>query len=119
MKKSEGLGEMLRIDGKIIENWEKFIILNDNKASLINFLCNDVSQQYCSELRKELILSGGFSDLHKVGFLHDDRSVASVSANHVEANTRILLHGRDAATSVYQQVNIVSRDTDVLVLLLA
>lgn len=78
-----------------------------------------MSQQNCSEPRKELILSGGFNDLHKVWSSRDDRDVTSLSANHEEADTRIPLHARDATASRYQQVNVISRDTDVLVLLVA
>lgn len=102
-----------------IGNWEKFIILDSDKASLVNFLCSEVSQQYCSAPRKELILGGGFSDVHEVWSSCADTDVASLSASHEEADTRILLHARNAAAAGYQQVNVVSRDTDVLVLLVA
>ena len=41
------------------------------------------------------------------------------ASDHEEADTRIVLHARDAAARGYKQVNILCRDTDVLVLLLA
>ena len=47
----------------------------------------------------------------------DVRELASDHEN--EADTRIVLHARDAAARGYKQVNILCRDTDVIVLLLA
>jgi len=46
----------------------------------------------------------------------DFRGLAS---NHEEADTRIVLHARDATVRGYRQVNALCRDTDVFVLLLA
>jgi hypothetical protein len=42
-----------------------------------------------------------------------------LSSKQEEADTRIVLHARDAKLRGYKQVNILCRDTDVLVLLLA
>ena len=42
-----------------------------------------------------------------------------LSAEHEEAGTRIILHAKEASEQGYPQVIVVSRDTDVLVLLLA
>ena len=46
-------------------------------------------------------------------------SLQELSSDHEEANTRIVFHARDAAVRGYHQVNVLCRDTDVLVLLLA
>lgn len=62
---------------------------------------------------------GGFTDVHKVWSSNNARDLRSLSSDHEEADTRIILHARDAALSGFQQVNVISRDTDVLVLLVA
>ncbi|PFX25959.1 uncharacterized protein LOC111329635 [Stylophora pistillata] len=49
----------------------------------------------------------------------DRESLQELSSDHEEADTRIVLDARDATDRGYQQVNILCRDTDVLVLLLA
>lgn len=46
------------------------------------------------------------------------QDVRELASDH-ETDTRIVLHARDAAARGYKQVNILCRDTDVLVLLLA
>ena len=101
-----------------IGNWDRFIILGENKASLVNFLCTEISQMYRGHPRKELVLSGGFNDPMKV-WSSTDRHLAGLASDHEEADTRILLHARDATIRGYQQINVVCRDTDVLVLLVA
>ena len=47
------------------------------------------------------------------------QDIRELASDHEEADTRIVLHARDAAAIGYKQVNILCRDTDVLVLLLA
>ena len=51
--------------------------------------------------------------------LPTDRSLAGLRSGHEEADTKIVLHARDATIRGYQQINVICRDTDVLVLLLA
>ncbi|KAL9979290.1 hypothetical protein ACROYT_G016934 [Oculina patagonica] len=92
--------------------------MDENKASLVNFLCTETSQSYHGHSRKELVLSGGFTDPKKV-WSSTDRHLAGLASDHEEADTRILLHARDATIRGYQQINVVCRDTDVLVLLAA
>ncbi|XP_078368457.1 uncharacterized protein LOC144652292 [Oculina patagonica] len=92
--------------------------MDENKASLVNFLCTETSQSYHGHSRKELVLSGGFTDPKKV-WSSTDRHLAGLASDHEEADTRILLYARDATIRGYQQINVVCRDTDVLVLLAA
>ena len=64
-------------------------------------------------------MNGGFTDPAKV-WTSSGRDVSKLSsAEHEEADTRILLHVKDASEQGYPQTIVVSRDTDVLVLLLA
>ncbi|KAL8621266.1 hypothetical protein ACOMHN_008091 [Nucella lapillus] len=102
-----------------IGKWDRFILLEENKASLANFLCEELAKNFRNEPGKELVLSGGFSDAEKV-WSSSDRDVTHLSsAEHEEADTRMLLHAKEAREQGYPQVVIVSRDTDVLVLLVA
>ena len=101
-------------------NWERFIILEDNKASLAHFLSTEISENYSAPPGRELVISGGFKDTLKVWSSNTLRQdIRELASDQEEADTRIVLHARDAAARGYNQVNILCRDTDVLVLLLA
>ena len=103
-----------------IGNWERFIILEDNKASLAHFLSTEISESYSAPPGRELVINGGFKETLKVWSSDTSRQdVRELASDHEEADTRIVLHARDAAAREYKQVNILCRDTDVLVLLLA
>ena len=102
-----------------IGNWERFIILEDNKASLAHFLSTEISESYSAPPGRELVINGGFKETLKVWSSDTLRQdVRELASDHEEADTRIVLHARDAAARGYKQVNILCRDTDVLVLLL-
>ena len=47
------------------------------------------------------------------------QDISELASDHEEAYTRIVLHARKAAARGYKQVNILGRETDVLVLILA
>ena len=47
------------------------------------------------------------------------QDIRELPSDHEEADTRIVLHARDAAARGYKQVNILWRDTNVVLLLLA
>ena len=51
--------------------------------------------------------------------LPTDRSLAGLRSDHEEADKRVVLHARYATIRGNQQINVICRDTDVLVLLLA
>ena len=102
-----------------IGNWERFIIQEDNKASLARFLSTEISESYSAPPGRELVINGGFKETLKVWSSDTSRQdVRELASDHEEADTRIVLHARDAAARGYKQVNILCRDTDVLVLLL-
>ena len=44
--------------------------------------------------------------------LPTDRNLTGLRSDHEEADTRIVLHARDATIRGYQQINVVCRDTD-------
>jgi hypothetical protein len=66
----------------------------------------------------ELIVSGGFEQIEKA-WSSDGREIVDLMSDHEEADTRIVLHAKEATKSGFTRVDIISRDTDVLVLLLA
>ena len=102
-----------------IGNWERLIILEDNKASLARFVSTEISESYSASPGRELVINGGFKETLKVWSSDTSRQdVRELASDHEEADTRIVPHARDAAARGYKQVNILCRDTDVLVLLL-
>lgn len=62
--------------------------------------------------------AGGFEDMQLV-YSSKQGVIASLAANHEEADTRIILHAADAQMSGYENTIVISKDTDVLVLLLS
>lgn len=117
--KARGVRRNVESRDQKIGSWEKFIVLEENKASLVNFLSEDISKRYQShDSNRELILSGGFHNPLQV-WSSLTRDTISLSSSHEEADTRMILHGKDAKLRGYQEIHVCSRDTDVLVLLLA
>ena len=41
-----------------IGNWERFIILEDNKANLAHFLSTEISESYSAPPGRELVING-------------------------------------------------------------
>lgn len=104
-----------------IGDWKRFIVFEDNKASLTHFLSTEMSQSYNAHPRPELVVNGGFrlNDILKVWSSYMSREdFEGLASNHEEAITRIVPHARDATVRGYSQVSILYRDTDVIVLLL-
>lgn len=109
-----------RIDSrsvKLPQNWSRFISLPANKSELAAFLSNELMCCNVIPSASELVLGGGFSDV-KMVWSSRPRSVSHLSSDTEEADTRLLLHARDASTCGYKRVVISCRDTDVLVLAL-
>ena len=120
--KSKGIRRNVESWEQRIGDWGRFIALaiEDNKASLAHFLSTEMSQSYIPHPRRELVVSGGFNDMLKVWSSDNSREdLEGLASNHEEAYTRIILHARNATVRGYSQVNVLCRDTDVLVLLLA
>ena len=119
-KKGRGKGIKRKVESREqkIRSWERFISLDENKASLTHFLCIQLSERCQLTSGQELVLSGGFNDAKKV-WSSTGEDVSRLESDQEEADTRIVLHARDATLRGFQQVNVVCRDTDVLLLLLA
>ena len=65
-KKSTWIGRNVDNRDQRIENLERFIILEDNKASLAHSLLTKISESYSASLGRELVINGGFKDTLKV-----------------------------------------------------
>lgn len=118
--KSKGIRRDVESREQRIGSWERFIVIEENKASLAHFLSTEMSQRYGTHPRRELVVSGGFKEILKVWSSSASREdLQELSSNHEEADTRIVLHTRDATAKGYKQVNVLCRDTDVLALLVA
>ena len=97
--------------------WTQFIALEDNKADLATYLSEKLLQKAESlEGNCEVVAGGGFPD--PVNTKSSKRDVTDLSANHEEADTRLILHGKDGIQNGYKRVIVICRDTDVLLLLL-
>ncbi|MEW8545283.1 MAG: hypothetical protein AB2693_17305, partial [Candidatus Thiodiazotropha sp.] len=96
------------------QTWKQFIDLEENKADLARLLSQELSSQV---VEGEVITAGGFQD-PKMVTCSTQRNTDMLSSTHEEADTRIILHAKDAAQQGYDRTVIVCRDTDVLILLL-
>lgn len=90
-------------DVKLSSNFNSFLSLSANKADLASFFARAVIEM-AEELQptNELVIAGGFDDLMWV-WTSTGRNTESLSTNHEEADTRIILHARDASLQGYQR----------------
>ena len=92
-KKSTGIRRNADNRDQRIGNWERFIILEDNKASLAHFLSTEISESYSAPPGRELVINGGFKETLKVCSSDTSRQdVRELTSDHEEADTRIVLH---------------------------
>lgn len=99
-------------------NWRQFIDLPENKQDLEHFLSMELIRQAKStQPNREVVTSGGFHDRMAVETSRGT-NVNSLKCNHNEADTRILLHAKSVTDLGFERLIIISRDTDVLVLLI-
>ena len=88
---------------KLPSNFKLFLSLSANKAELASFL-SEALVEIAPELQpsQKLVVAGGFNDVMKV-WTSTDRVNHSLSSNHEEADTRLILHAKDAALEGYQR----------------
>ena len=58
--KSKGIRRDVASREQRIGNWDRFIVVEENKASLAHFLSTEMSQRYGTHPGRELVVSGGF-----------------------------------------------------------
>ena len=102
-------------DVKLPDNWKSFIGLDANKANLASFLSKELLKDGCFD-GKQVIVSRGFQESGKVAS-NVSCDLTPLSANHEEADTRIVLHAADATRRGYERMIVCCKDTDVLLLL--
>ena len=113
--KSKGIRRDVESRERRIGNWGRFIVVEENKASLAHFLSTEMSQRYGTHPGRELVVSGGFREILNVWSSDGSReTLQELSSGHEEADTRIVLHARDAAVRGYHQVNVLCCDTVLL-----
>lgn len=94
--------------------WENFMASEENKADLARFLSHQLMFQ--APQNKTVVVAGGFTVEKHVETSTSDANIEELEARHEEADTRMVLHCTKSQASV---IVVASRDTDVLVLLLA
>ena len=104
-------------DVPLPQSWEQFIALEENKADLATFLSNWVISRG-TELSedKEIVTGGGFCD--SLGAKSNVHGLQPpLDCSHEEADTRMILHTKDAINQGFHRVQVQCNDTDVLLLL--
>ena len=101
-------------DDLLPHDWQGFLSLFENKVDLIQLLSADVVQNAPPD--KTVIPSEGFDNETTVASNQTKIDLTNLEACHEEADTWIIIHGMntDSDTVVVQ-----SRDTDVLIFLIA
>ena len=96
--------------------WKQFIAHDQNKADLASFLSDAlITRGKELEAKFEVVTDGGFTDPTLA--VSTRRDTTALTGNHEEADTRMILHAREAVHTGYDRVLVISQDTDVLVLL--
>ena len=92
--KGKGIRRKIESRDQKIGNWDRFVTLDENKASLAHFLCTKLSEN-CKLLPGQgLVVSGGFNDPKKT-WSSIDRDISGLESDQEEADARIVLHARD------------------------
>ena len=112
--KSKGIRRDVESREQRIGNWDRFIVVYENKAILAHFLSTEMSQRYGVHPGLELVVSGGFREILNVWSSDTSRESLQQLPRVRPQDIRIVLHARDAAVRGYYQVSLLCRDTDVL-----
>eukprot|EP00794_Sanderia_malayensis_P019746 gene19746-21683_t len=105
--------------GHKIQQWDLFIKSSKNKTSLIQFLAKEWRQEsYRNRLAGKTMFIGYDTECWKLTE-STAQEATELRCAHEEADTRLLLHAKNAAEEGCEAVIIVSEDTDVFVLAVA
>ena len=66
---------------------------------------------------RKIVTAGGFSEIDKAASTMG-RDTDSLKSDHEDADTRIILHAKEASDTGYERLVICCKNTDVLVLLM-
>lgn len=111
-KRGKGIRRRVQADSAIPGNWESFLRIDDNKTELFTYLAEQLStfnatddKIVVSTLRMEVVCNCPSKDTSQIS-----------PCNHEEADTRIMLHVKDAVQTGMRQIMIRTVDTDVVVI---
>ena len=92
--------------------WNQFINLEENKADLAKL----ISEELCCQVADgEIVTTGGFQT-PEMAKCSPECDPGILCATHEEADTRILLHAKDALQHGFDRIVIVCKDTNVFLL---
>ena len=100
--------------------WDTFMVIAENKAELADFISKYIVDNRATLSTETQIYIGGCEkeDGETCMYIHNGEaeSINRLRSNHEEADTRILLHAKDALNDGFSHVIVHSPDTDVLIL---
>jgi len=104
-------------DTPLPQVWDQYISNEDNKGDLAEFLSNELMKNSDNLPNgSTIVIGGGYRG--EMNAKSSSFNANHLSANHEEADTRMIVHAKDAIERGYRRLEIFSRDTDVLLLLL-
>lgn len=104
---------------RIVRQWRKFLAQVRNKTSLIKFLAEEWKrQQYREKLNGKTLYVTRECQCWKITEEGSEEVPELISCQE-EADTRLVLHAKNAADDGYAAVIVNSEDTDVFILLVA
>ena len=110
-KRGKGIRRRVRLDTRIPRNWTAFLRVDENKEELFLYLAEQLTT---IETDHGEVVSTKYES---VVFNNDRSDSADLSpCTHEEADTRLLLHGADAARRGYTKVMVRTVDTDFVVI---
>ena len=101
-------------EGPLPDDWKSFLSLVENKSDLALFLSEELISK--APEGKTVIVAGGFQEENAVQCKNPNQDVSLFRGFHDEADTRIILHWMHSTSDF---IMVSSRDTDVLLLLMA
>ena len=100
---------------KLPDNWNSFISILENIASLAHFL----SGEMVKTVANGEVITGGRFDIENYTASNINNDVSDLCAIHEEADTRKVLHGGHAHSKGFKCLIVVCKDIDVLFMLCA
>jgi hypothetical protein len=115
-REQRGSGGRLRVMAtvKTPSNWQKFLRVDENKRELFTFLSNQVVQNGLT-VDADIVATVG-----EEAICVRDRDLSSLMpCTHEEADTRIMIHCRDAVIHGHRSITIRTVDSDVVFISIA
>ena len=110
-RESRGIGVRQRVtlNSPVPRNWQKFLRMDENKRELFSLLSRQLVQN-ASEISGEVYATIGETVLCSVS----TDLTTLMPCSHEEADTRIMVHCKDAVTKGHNSVTIRTVDSDVI-----